>query len=252
MKRIRNSTCAALIAFAAWLGYLGYFGGSVYAAMPAPFHRTAPPRTVVVLFSGDMGFRLGMGPKIADRLVADGIPVLGVSSLVHFRRERTPAEIQAFVVEASRRALAFGHADRLILIGQSFGADMLQVGATGLPDDLRAKVLMIALVVPGDSVIYRASPAELFNWAAPDAPALPTARELDWAPVACIYGREEDDSLCPHLVMPNVTRIALPGGHPLRRDADGLYAAIRARIAAASANITKSSDTRHVAAKRPR
>jgi type IV secretory pathway VirJ component len=227
-------TAAVAIGFAAWLGHVGYFGGQLYFEVPARPARNAPPRTVAVLFSGDMGFRVGMGPRIAERLSADGIPVLGVSSLVAFRQERTPAEVQAFITDAARRGLAFAHADRLILIGQSFGADMLQVGSTGLPADLRTKVQMVGLVVPGDTVIFRASPAELFNWAKPDAAALPTARRLTWAPVVCIHGSEERDSLCPRLDLPNVKRVALPGGHPLRYDADALYTALKAEIAATS------------------
>lgn len=241
---------AVLTGFTGWLGYVGYFGDDTYFAIPAARTSTplAPPRTVAVLFSGDMGFRLGMGPKIASRLAADGVPVLGVSSLVEFRREHSPTQVQAFIARSIRRGLAFAHADRVILIGQSFGADMLQVGATALPEDLRRRVQMVALVVPGDTVIFRASPAELFNWAKPDAEALPTARRLTWVPAICIYGREEDDSLCPHLKLANVQRVALPGGHPLHWDADALYAAIRRKIAdtAPPADITKSSASSHV------
>lgn len=244
------ATAAMLALFNGWLGHVGYFGGETYFAIPAVRSATplAPPRTVAVLFSGDMGFRLGMGPKIAERLAADGVPVLGVSSLVEFRRERSPAEVQAFIARSIRRGLAFAHADHVILIGQSFGADMLQVGATGLPDELRRRVQMVALVVPGDSVIFRASPAELFNWAKPDAEALPTARQLTWVPVICIQGREEEDSLCPHLDLANVERVDLPGGHPLHWNADALYAAIRHKIAATAppADITKSSASSHV------
>jgi type IV secretory pathway VirJ component len=245
----------AVACFAVWLGHIGYFGGDTYFSIPAAnaggrqsptASSIAAPRTVAVLFSGDMGFRVGMGPKIAARLAADGVPVLGVSSLVEFRREHTPAEVRAFVVRSIRRGLTRARADRVILIGQSFGADMLQVGVTELPADLRAKVQMVALVVPGDTLIFRASPAELFNWAKPDAAALPTARALTWTRVICVYGRDEDDSLCPALGMANVALVALPGGHALRYDADALYAVLRRKIAATStrpADITKSSES---------
>ncbi|MEJ5978483.1 AcvB/VirJ family lysyl-phosphatidylglycerol hydrolase [Novosphingobium sp. PS1R-30] len=249
--RTRLALAAAVLAgFSGWLGHIGYFGGGTYFEVPAGRAAVAlaPPRTVAVLFSGDMGFRVGMGPKIADRLAADGVPVLGVSSLVEFRRKHSPGEVQAFIARSIRRGLAFAQADRVILIGQSFGADMLQVGATGLPEDLRRRVQMVALVVPGDTVIFRASPAELFNWARPDAQALPTARQLTWAPVICIQGREEEDSLCPHLRQANVERVALPGGHPLHWDADALYAALRRKIAETGpqpADITKSSRSSH-------
>lgn len=237
------------LGFSGWLGHIGYFGGPVFFEVPA----TAPPaattaRTAAVLFSGDMGFRVGMGPRVAKKLAADGIPVLGVSSLTFFRHERTPDEVRALIADAARRALAFGHADRLILIGQSFGADMLQVGLTGLPPSLRARVRMVGLVVPTDSVIFRASPSELFNWSTPDAAALPTARQLDWVPTVCIHGAQEDESLCPALTLPNVRQVTLPGGHPLHGDVDAVYGALKAEIDATAPprpNITKISFADH-------
>lgn len=221
-----------LAAFTGFLGYIGYLGGPVYFEVPPT--RPTPPAAkglAVVLISGDMGFKVGMGPKIAQRFAADGVPVLGVSSLAYFRHERTPAEIQALVADAARRALAFGHADRLVLIGQSFGADMMHIGLAGLPADLRARVKIVELVVPTDTVFYRASPSEMFNWVKPDAMALPTARRLTWVPALCVQGAEETDSLCPMLTQPNMRRVALPGGHPLRWDADALYRTLRGAVA---------------------
>lgn len=234
-RTIRITLAAVALLLAActgFLGYIGYLGGPVYFDM-APTRPTPPAAKglAVVLVSGDMGFRVGMGPQIARRFAADGVPVVGVSSLAYFRHQRTPAEVQALIASAARRALAFGHADRLVLIGQSFGADMMHVGLTGLPADLRAKVKLVELVVPTDTVFFRTSPSEMFAWTKPDAMALPTGRKLTWVPSLCVQGADETDSLCPMLTQPNMRRVALPGGHALHWDADGLYRTLRAAVA---------------------
>ncbi|MEJ7932888.1 AcvB/VirJ family lysyl-phosphatidylglycerol hydrolase [Sphingobium sp. AN558] len=239
-KRIKITILSVLSLPAALVGvaaYLGYFGGPVFVDIPA----TARPAKInaglaAVVLSGDMGFRIGMGPRVANRLAADGIPVVGINSLTFFRNRRSPAEVKALISAAARRALAFGHAGRVVLIGQSFGADMLHIGLTGMAPALRAHVAMVALVVPTDTILYRASPSELLNWTRPDAAALPTARQLTWVPVTCIQGAEETDSLCPMLTQPNVHRVALPGGHPMHGDTDAVHAVLAKAIAAA--NIT--------------
>lgn len=230
------SLVAIALLLAGFMAYLGYFGGPVFVPIPAT-GRPAPAERglVAVLLSGDMGFKVGMGPRIGTRLAADGIPVIGVNSLAYFRVRRSPAENEALIAGAMRRALAMPGARRVVLIGQSFGADMLQAGLPALPPSLREKVVLVALVVPLDTLEFRTSPAELFNLGPSEAPALPTARQLDWVPVLCVHGREETDSLCPLLAMPNVQRVALPGGHPLRRDADRVHAVLAQAISAAAA-----------------
>lgn len=126
MKRTLVLLCLALAAFGLWLGHLGYFGGPVFTTVAA----TAPAapddaNTAVILLSGDMGSRTGMSPKIAERLAARGIPVTLVNSLSYFRHKRTPAEASVLIAAAIRQTLAAGKVHRLVLMGQSYGADML-------------------------------------------------------------------------------------------------------------------------------
>lgn len=223
--RIGIGLAIVAAAIAGYAGWLGYWSDDPFVPVPAATPESTQPLAAVIV-SGDMGFKTGMGPEIAGRLSKDGIPVLGVNSLVYFRDRRSPAEIRAFIADAIERGLRFGHARKLVLIGQSFGADMVQVGLDGLSPELKAKLAAVVLVVPGDTVDYRVSPAELLDLIAPDAAALPTARKLDWIPTTCIQGAEETDSLCPHLKAPNVHKVALPGGHPLHRNADALYVEI--------------------------
>ncbi len=221
---------------AGFLGYIGYFGGRLFTTVAARRIAPAAERGVaVVIFSGDMGFRVGMAPKVAARLSATGLPVIGVNSLVYYRKRRTPEEATALIERAMRKALALPGVGHVVLIGQSFGADMLHVGLVTLDPALRARIAFVAMVVPGDTVDFQASPSEVFSWRQPDAAALPTARMLTWVPALCIWGAEETDSLCPLLALPNVGRVKLPGDHYLDSDPDRLAATIRIAIARALA-----------------
>lgn len=219
-------------------GYLGYIGGSLYASTPVP-HSAPRTRFAAIFLSGDMGFNVGMEPQIATMLAGDGIPVLSINSLTYFRVTRTPAVIERLLADGIRRALADGHADHVVLIGQSFGADMLHVGLASLPPDLRRKVALVALIVPEDTVQFRSSPGEVFSFFEKQHDALITARQLDWVPTVCIYGVDEDSSLCTKIALPRFQSIGLPGGHMLRLDS----AAVHRELIAAIGKITKNSES---------
>jgi type IV secretory pathway VirJ component len=212
-----------LLGFVAWLGY---FGGPIYRVTSA----TAPQRRIAAVFlSGDTGLKMGMGPRVIDRLATHGVPVVGVNTLTAFATRRTPAQAGALVADATRRALALPGVDRVVLIGQSAGADMLQYGASVLPAELRSRVAMVILTVPGDTLLFKATPGGVLD-GAPDAPALTSAQRIDWLPLLCIHGATEEHSLCPLLRQRNARTIMLPGDHYLDHDAarlaDTLWTAI--------------------------
>ncbi|MDI1294896.1 MAG: type IV secretion system protein VirJ [bacterium] len=227
MKRLMitvTALAAALLLAFAWLGYLG---GNPFTIWRPTGYQARPHAPVAIVLSGDMGLRFGMGTQVTRHLVHDGIPVVGINSLTYFRTTRTAADATALVEDGIRRARSINPNARIMLVGQSYGADMLHVGLAGLPVRARRQIALVALVVPGATVEYRASPGELTTFAMAESDALPTAKMLTWVPVTCIYGVAEAASLCPLLHQPNVRAVPLPGGHPLHRDVNAVYGAIR-------------------------
>lgn len=177
-----------------------------------------------VLFSGDAGF-LGAGPEISRAVEQLGLPVLGISSLAEFRQRRTIPQTVAIVNDAVRTARAKFGADRILLVGHSFGSDVIGAALPDLAPDVRQALIGVVLIVPTDSVYLRADPTELSYRGPPDAD-LSRVQSVTWLPLLCIQGQQEPDSLCPKLRAANVTMIALPGGHGLHRDFARLAAAI--------------------------
>lgn len=205
----------------AYVAGLGYFGGPVETLVAAP----APRRdgVVAVFVSGDMGFNTGMGPRIVARLADAGVPVVAVNALTAFARQRTRTEAQAIVARAVAHAARLPGARRVVLIGQSFGANVALAGASGLPPPLRARLSLLALIVPGETTAFHAAPGGIVDLS-DDGPALAYAARVTRLPVLCIHGDSETHSLCPSWRSPDVTPVALPGGHFLRED-DALVAA---------------------------
>ena len=239
-KGWRKAVIAALgtIALLAAIGvgalyYIGYFSDRVYVDLPAAPGKFSHSHLGAVMFSGDLGFSVGMGPKIGHRLADSGIPVRAVNSLAYFRHERSPAETEALLHDTMQQMLAEPGIDRLVLVGQSFGADMMQEAVAHMSASDRAHVVMLALIVPTRDVYHQAMPSGAYRLSRPDALAITTAGTIDWLPVMCVYGTLEPDSLCPQLTAPNVTKLGIHAGHYLQSYADEVSARIEKALAVA-------------------
>lgn len=232
MRKLAIPGLVIPILFMAGLFWLGYFASDPFTAVPAAGGKHSEHPVAAVLLSGDMGLKVGMGPEIANALTARGIPVVGINSLTYFRAERSPAEIAGIIAQGIERARKLARTDSVIVIGQSFGADMLHIGLAGLPAAQRKYIRMAVLIVPTEPIYRQVSFGELTGLAVPTAQARETVSRLNWVPVLCIYGKEETDSVCPSLALPNVHRVALPGGHRLRFDPTGLLRALGSAIGA--------------------
>lgn len=204
------------------------YSGSYFARDPITRYpaRGRAESILVLSFSGDMGLRYGMGGVVAKGLSEAGIAVTGVNSPVLFRQRRSGAQIDALIADFVRRAVAEAGDRRLVLLGQSYGADMLQTGLAHLPADLRRRVAGIVLVVPGETVFFRSDPTGLAYRGDPDSWGVTTARTIDWAPLTCIHGVAETDSLCPRLKGGPARLIGMPGGHYLDHDDHALIAQV--------------------------
>ncbi len=223
-KRTRRGVIITAVVSAICIGLVGAAG--YFDRSPLNFYAAAgtPKETVVVNVSGDMGLRFLLGASTSRGLTRHGYSVVGVSTPGIFRRHRTRAEIATLIADAIRFAMAKTGARHVAVMGQSYGADILQTGLADLPADLRRHVVAIVLVLPGETVFFRADPTGLLYQSKPDSAAIATAKTLDWAPVTCIYGIEETDSLCPLLRGGGARLVSMPGDHNIKHDANGLLA----------------------------
>lgn len=224
--RVTAVSSAFVCAFVAAAGYFDRDPVHVYPAVP-------PAADIAVVnVSGDMGLRFLLGASTSRGLTEHHIPVVGIASPVAFRFRRTRAQVDAFMADVVRTALARTGKRRIVVMGQSYGADIVQTGLAHLPADLRPKVAGIVLVLPGDAVFFRADPTGWAYHGTPDSIATTTANTLTWAPLTCIYGVEEDDSLCPLLRVRGARIVGMPGGHNIRHDETGLLNHVLAAIGA--------------------
>lgn len=182
---------------------------------------------MALLVTGDGGF--GVTDRgVATLLAEQGIPVVALNSLDYFWTQRTPESAGRDVERILRHYLAAWQKERIIVIGYSFGADVLPFLVNRLPEDLRARVHLVALLGPSRTADFE---FHLTDWVGGGSrktslPVLPEVEKLKGKKILCFYGSDETDSLCRDLRPELATAILREGGHRLGGDYEPVADAI--------------------------
>ena len=194
---------------------------------------------LAVFYSGDGGWR-DLDKEVGNRLVARGIPVLGVSCLAYYWRNRSPEESARDLDALINKYTAQWHKQKIWLIGFSFGADVVPTIAEKLSPENRARISQIVLLSPSHDTNFEVELEGYMteNWLkthtkafmewlnpVPHFPALPRIAALqNKPPIICYYGHDDsDDSACSDPTLPKWVKVyEMPGDHHFDYNYDGL------------------------------
>jgi type IV secretory pathway VirJ component len=157
--------------------------------------------------------------------------VVGFDSLRYFWKARKPEGLAVDVDRIIGYYASHWGRPKVLLIGYSQGADVLPFAVNRLPAASRKKIAQTVLMGLGENASFE---FHLSNWVGTDEglPILPEVAKLDAAQTLCVYGEEEDDSLCPRIPPGHVHAQSLPGGHHF----DGAYDKLAELILQRAAN----------------
>ena len=186
-----------------------------------------PNGLMAVIYSGDGGWR-DIDKQLGEALAAANVPVVGVDSLRYFWRKRTPEEVGSDLGHIIEAYGTRWQTPRVLLIGYSFGADILPFAYNRLPAPLRDRVALVSLLGLEPRAAFEFSVTGWFGAEPPDdAPdVLPELLRIPPEKVQCFYGEDEDDTLCRDPALAKTQLIQTSGGHHF----DGDYDALAERI----------------------
>ncbi len=183
-------------------------------------------KMLAVILSGDGGWA-GIDKDVAGALSAQGIPVVGWNSLQYFWSAKTPDVAARDLDRILRHYMAVWNRQEVLLVGYSFGADVLPFFANRLPADLLERVRLVSLLGPGKTADFEFHVTDWLGGGSKGQPVLPEVRKLaGHPPVLCLYGSQESDSLCPQIPPALGKAQVLPGAHHFGGDYDALAALI--------------------------
>lgn len=191
---------------------------------------TAPRSDMMaVLYSGDGGW-VGLDKDVAAQLAKAGVPVVGIDSLSYFWSARTPASAAADLDAIIRAYASHWRRPKVMLVGYSFGADVLPYIYAHLPQQTRARVPAMALMGLSPNADFQFHLSSWLNVEADDAyPTIPAITRLRGLPMLCIKGQAETDSACPSIPGNVAQVVTVPGGHHFDRNAPLLARLILSR-----------------------
>jgi type IV secretory pathway VirJ component len=173
---------------------------------------------MAVLLTGDGGWAV-TDKGLSEALAKAGIPVVGWNSLRYFLTRKGPDRAARDLERVLRAYLPRWGKERVVLIGYSFGADVVPFLANRLPPDLAGKISAVALLGPSGQADFKFHPTEWLGKPAADSlPVFPEVEKLRGKNILCAYGRREKESLCPRLPEGLAHPLMRPGGHIIGKE----------------------------------
>lgn len=187
---------------------------------------------LAVILSGDGGWA-DLDKVFGKAFQERGVSTVGFDCLKYFWKKRQPAEVSEDIETLVRHYKRTWGKKQVLLVGFSFGACWLPALVNRLPADLLSDVSLVVLLGPGKFVNVE---VHVMDWMGDEIrpgalEVQPEAVKID-KPLLCVYGTEEDDSVCPQLKKSNVKVLAMPGNHHYNYQYDPVIEAIFAELAA--------------------
>ncbi|MCM2293544.1 virulence factor family protein [Allorhizobium sp. BGMRC 0089] len=188
--------------------------------------------TLAIVYSGDGGWR-DIDSEIAATFQNEGLPVVGIDSLRYFWSERQPKETAddlARIISTYTKRWKVKH---VLLIGYSFGADVIPTVYNLLPKSLTAKIVQVSLLSMSHTANFEIS---VSGWLGGKGSALKgdPAKEVAKMPsglVQCFYGADDvEDDACHSLDPTKVEVVKMEGGHHFDGNYEDVAKLIVARL----------------------
>lgn len=218
MAGYRSVLCSLLLFASQALAQGAEHGVAGVRELPATTPGADTP--LVVFMSGDGGWA-ALDSGVSKQLRLRGYSVLGWNSLTYYWQKKSPEQVTADLVILLNHYLPAWKKQQVMLIGFSFGAEIVPFVINRLPPAVRRRIMGAVMLSPSTSSDFEIHVSEILSSSKMGQfPTQPEVSRITDIPQLCLYGTQDDDPelLCPKLKQANVTNIPLAGGHHFQDD----------------------------------
>jgi len=169
--------------------------------------------SLIFMISGDGGWT-GFDQELASHLAKESFPVVGLDALQYFWSEKKPEEVAKSIAPVLEYYLSEWNCQNIILMGYSFGADIMPFLKNKLSPELKSKVKLVSMLSPDEWADFEIHISDMFNLhsSEDDNNVLAELKKAN-SKTLLIFGSEEVPNKFEDLPKTHYKHLVLPGGH---------------------------------------
>lgn len=170
--------------------------------------------TLVIYVSGDGGIN-NFSDSLCKEFLNKGFYVVALDSKKYFWSEKTPEQFTLDIEQIAEHYMNLWKSTSLVLVGYSFGADVVAYLPERLSKDLLKSIKFTALVTPSASTDFEIRLIDMLGNSTIqrkyDVPG--ELNNIQTHPVLCLLSEDEKNSIEDRVHNDNIEFKILPGGH---------------------------------------
>lgn len=205
------------------------------AAQPADFpvkqwNAATQDKPLVFYITGDGGLN-SFSNSVCAGLNKNGYEVIALNAKKYFWDKKTPEQTATDVAQYLANKLNGRKNQEVILIGYSFGADVIPFVVNRLPAALSQKVATTFIMASSGSTDFEIHVADMFGKAKRrGVEVVPEINKMGNHRVVILNGSEDEDLDLSKITLRHYTHEVLPGGHHFEGKVNEIVSIIVAQI----------------------
>lgn len=174
---------------------------------------SASSSPMIFYITGDGGWSM-FDNKMHNEFETCNLSYIGLNSFRYFWSKKTPDQVAKDVVPVLYKYLNEWNKKEIVMVGYSFGAEIMPFLVTRLPNDLKEKVKLVAMITPSESSDFTIHLNDMLTFNGKyDYDVIAEVQKISTIPVFCFFGANETSIFDKLPLQKNLSIRLVKGGH---------------------------------------
>ena len=187
-------------------------------------------KPVLLYISGDGGWNK-FSTALIQQFADNGYPVIGLDAKSYFWEKKTPKQTATDVRALLEKYGRDWKRNKVVLMGYSFGADVMPFVYNNLSADWQKKIKHQVLLSPSSKTDFEVHISEMLGYRKKNGMSVVAEiNKITACNILFLFGDDDNDFPMNKLTIKNYKNVILPGGHHFDNNVNELVEKIAAEI----------------------